>query len=177
MGLFARVPDPCSLFCFWFLFPLFFTYTFGIVDVEEVSPFQSMKEECTPRSRVRNQYQRNGRVGDFGLPAAQKSFLENQAEAKRIQMATNGHGGGGKFIPMFFLFIVINDTCNLEVKRECVLFTFILVLCFSTVYAIQELGKQYLVGNISQVVLHPKENSKVQRFLWTASHKRMLIEN
>ena len=106
-----------------------------------------MKEECTPRSRVRNQYQRNGRVGDFGLSAAQQSFLENQAEAKRIKMATNGHGGGGKFNPMFFS--RLRDKCVVHFYSFYVL---------STVYIIQELGKQYLVGNISQVVLHPKEN-------------------
>ena len=148
MGSFVRVPDPCSLFCFWFLFPLFFTYTLGIVDVEEESPFQSMKEECTPRSRVRNQYQRNGRVGDFGLSAAQQSFLENQAEAKRIKMATNGHGGGGKFNPMFFVCF----------KREMCCSLLFVVRSFNGISCIQELGKRYLVGNISQVVLHPKEN-------------------
>ena len=67
-----------------------------IESAEDASPFQSMKDATgTPRTRVQNQYQRNGRVGDFGLSAAQRSFLENQQEAKRIQLATNGHGGGG----------------------------------------------------------------------------------
>ena len=54
-----------------------------------------MVDDSTPRTRIKNQYERNGRVGDFGLQAAQRSFLENQREAKRIHSATNGHGGGG----------------------------------------------------------------------------------
>ena len=61
----------------------------------DASPFSNMIDPNTPRTRVRNQYMRNGRAGDFNMNAAQASFSENQKEAKRIQKATNGHGKGG----------------------------------------------------------------------------------
>lgn len=59
------------------------------------SPFKSMVDDSTPRTRVRNQYARQGRVGEFNMEDSLKSFTDNQTEANRIRKATNGHGKGG----------------------------------------------------------------------------------
>ena len=44
------------------------------------SPFKSMVDDSTPRTRVRNQYARQGRVGEFNMEDSLKSFTDNQTE-------------------------------------------------------------------------------------------------
>ncbi len=58
------------------------------------SPFANMMKE-TPRTAAKIQYSRTGRVGDFEMDAAQKSFMACKEAAEAVRKRCNGHGKAG----------------------------------------------------------------------------------